>query len=93
MTYRCCPALFLAFLVQVTAPAPHPTGKLLAISPDTAEFMAAVTLHETSLSFVDLCPDYNMAKACQFEYLEGLPRPRQGYEEEMKVSCECSFCR
>jgi hypothetical protein len=34
-----------------------------------------------------------MAKACQFEYLLELWRPRWGYEEEGKVYCGYSFCR
>jgi hypothetical protein len=57
------------FLVQVTAPTPHATGRLLAVSPDMAEFLAVVKLRQTSLSFFRLHPDCNMAKACQFEYL------------------------
>jgi hypothetical protein len=70
--YRCCIALFRELLVQVTAPEPHRTGSLLAVSPDMAEFLAVITLRETSLSFVSIYPDYNMAKACQFEYHLGL---------------------
>jgi hypothetical protein len=70
--YRCCIALFRALLVQVTAPAPHTSGRLRAVSPDMAEFLAVVTLRETSLSLVRLYRDSNMAKACQFEYILGL---------------------
>jgi hypothetical protein len=47
-------------------------GMDAAVSPDMAEFLAVVTLRETSLSFVHLYPDFNMAKSCQFEYLLGL---------------------
>jgi hypothetical protein len=50
--YRCCIALFRALLVQVTALTQH-----TAASPDLAEFLAVITLCETSLSFVLLCPD------------------------------------
>jgi hypothetical protein len=59
-------------LLGVTAPAPHTTGRLLAVSPDMAELLAVVTLRETSLGFMRLCPDCSMAKARQFEYLMGL---------------------
>jgi hypothetical protein len=37
-----------------------------------AELLAVVTLRDTSLGFVRLYPDSNMAKAHQFEYLIGL---------------------
>jgi hypothetical protein len=37
-----------------------------------AEFLGAVTLHETSLGFVRLNPDYSIAKARQVEYLMGI---------------------
>jgi hypothetical protein len=67
--HRCHIALFQAFLVKMTAPTPHTTEMLLAVVPDTAELLAVVTLHETSLGFVCLYPDRNMAKAHQFEYL------------------------
>jgi hypothetical protein len=46
-------------------------GRLLAVSPDVAELLAVVTLRETSLAFVRLYCDCNMAKAHQFEYLVG----------------------
>jgi hypothetical protein len=58
--------------VQVTTPTPHTTGRLLAVSPDMAELLAAVTLRETSLGSVHLYPDCNIAKGHQFEYLMGL---------------------
>jgi hypothetical protein len=57
-----------AFLVQVTAPTPHTKGRLLAVSPDMAELLTVLTLRESSLGFVRLCPDGSMAKAHQFEY-------------------------
>jgi hypothetical protein len=37
-----------------------------------AEFLAVVTLRETSLSFVRLYPDCIMAKARRFKYILGL---------------------
>jgi hypothetical protein len=46
--------------------------RLLAVSADMSEFLAVVILRETSMSFVCIYPDCNMAKACQFEYLLGL---------------------
>jgi hypothetical protein len=55
--YRRCIALFWALLVQVTTPAPHTTWKFLAVSQNMAEFLAVVTLHEVSLSFVLLYSD------------------------------------
>jgi hypothetical protein len=57
--------------MQVTNPAPHTMKKLLAVSQDMAEILAVVTPHETSLRFVHLYSDCNMAKVCQFEYLLG----------------------
>jgi hypothetical protein len=67
------PALELwAFLVQETAPTPHTTGKLLAVSPDITELLAVVTLRETSMGFVRLYLECNPAKATHFEYLMGL---------------------
>jgi hypothetical protein len=52
----------------VTAPTPHTKGRLLAVSPDMAELLTVVTLRESSLGFVRICPDRSMAKAHQFEY-------------------------
>jgi hypothetical protein len=43
-----------------------------AVSPDMDKLLAAVTPCETSLAYVRLYPDSNMAKARQFEYLTGL---------------------
>jgi hypothetical protein len=59
-------------------PSPHhiQRGGPLAVSPDMAELLAAVTLRETSLGFVRLHPDCNMAKAPQCEYLMGRWRPK-----------------
>jgi hypothetical protein len=48
--------------VHVTASTPQATGRLLAVSPDMAEFLAVVTLRETSLGFVRLYLDSNVAK-------------------------------
>jgi hypothetical protein len=70
--YRCCIARLRAFLVQVIPPTPYTTGRLLVVSPDMAELLAVVTLLETSMGFVLLYPDFNMAKARQFDYLMGL---------------------
>jgi hypothetical protein len=39
----------------MTAPSPHTTGRLPAVSPDMVEFLAVVTLHDTNLGFVRLC--------------------------------------
>jgi hypothetical protein len=70
---------FRVFLVQVTDPTPLLKGRLLAVSPDVTELLAAATaatMRETSLCFVRLYPDLNMGKARHFEYLMGLCRPR-----------------
>jgi hypothetical protein len=50
----------------VTAPTPHITRRMLAVRTDMAKFLAVVTMHETSLGFVHLYLDCNVAK---FEYL------------------------
>jgi hypothetical protein len=59
----------------VTVSAPKTTGRLLAVSPDMARYLAVVALHETSGSSVGLYPECNMAKAYQFEYFVGLLLP------------------
>jgi hypothetical protein len=47
-------------------------GRLLVVNPDMADLLAVVTLRETSLGFVSLYPDCNLAKARHFECLLGL---------------------
>jgi hypothetical protein len=49
--------------VQVVAPTPHATGRLLAICPYLAERLAVVTLRNKILGFVRLNFDCNMANA------------------------------
>jgi hypothetical protein len=49
--------------VEVTSPASHSTGRLLAFNPDMAKFLSVVTLPETSINFVYLYPDCNIATA------------------------------
>jgi hypothetical protein len=51
---RCYITLFRELSGQAAIPAPHITGRLLAVSPDIAEFLAGVTLRESSLGFVRL---------------------------------------
>jgi hypothetical protein len=58
---RCCIPHFWALLVEVTALTPQTTGRLFSL--DMAEFLAVVTLRETSLGFVRLYLDSNVAKA------------------------------
>jgi hypothetical protein len=53
-------------------PTPHTTGRLPAVNTDMAELLAVVALRETSLGFVRLYPERNIAKAPQFQYLTGL---------------------
>jgi hypothetical protein len=50
-------------------------GRLLAVVPDIVELLALVTLLETSMGYVHLYPDPNIAKACQFEYYHGTLMP------------------
>jgi hypothetical protein len=47
----------------VAAPTRHTTRRLFAVNPDMAEFLADGTLLETSLSFIRLYLDCNMAIA------------------------------
>jgi hypothetical protein len=65
-----CP--FRALLKQVTTTTPHTTGRLLAVSPYIVTFLTFVTIRETSLGYVRLYLDCNMAKARQFQYLMGV---------------------
>jgi hypothetical protein len=67
--YRCCVALYRAFLVQVTTPAPHTAGRVLAGSPDMAEFLAVVAMRETSLGFIRPYPDCKMNISWDFDVL------------------------
>jgi hypothetical protein len=53
--------------VQVAAPSPQATGRLLAVCSDVAELLAAVALRKTIMSFVHLYPDCNVAEAWQSE--------------------------
>jgi hypothetical protein len=46
--------------------------RLLAVSPDMAESLAVATLRVSSLGFVQLYTDCNMAKVPQFEYFLAL---------------------
>jgi hypothetical protein len=66
--YQCCVALSW----EITTTSPYTTGGLLTVGPGIAMLLALVTLHETTLSSLRLYPDYNIAKACQPEYLLGL---------------------
>jgi hypothetical protein len=59
--------LFRALLVQVVAPVPHTTRRLLAVCLNVAEPLAFTALHKTILSFIGLYPDCDVAKAWQSE--------------------------
>jgi hypothetical protein len=63
---------FPGILFASDRPTPHKKRWLLVVSPDMAEVLAVVTLRETSLDFVRLYPDCNMAKTPQLQYLMGL---------------------
>jgi hypothetical protein len=43
--------------VQVIAPAPHITGRLLEVIPDMIKLLAVATLRDTGLEFLRLYPD------------------------------------
>jgi hypothetical protein len=53
-------------IVQVAAPAPQITGRLLAVFPNVAKVLAVMVLRMTILSFIGLYPDCDVAKAWQF---------------------------
>jgi hypothetical protein len=59
-----CVVFLRAFFVQVATSRPQATGRLLAVCPDVAEFLAVVTLRQTSLGFVRLYFDCNVTEAC-----------------------------
>jgi hypothetical protein len=69
--------------VQVTAPAPQITGRLLAVSPDVAQLLAVVTLRETSLGFVRLCPDCSWYISWDTDVLVNVMRKREGLTEDV----------
>jgi hypothetical protein len=50
-------SLLRALLVQMAAPAPRTTGRLLAVCPDVAELLAVMVLRKTSLGFIGIYPD------------------------------------
>jgi hypothetical protein len=49
--------------MQVTAPAPQTTGRLLTVCPNVAELLAVVALRKAVLSPVCLHPDCYVARA------------------------------
>jgi hypothetical protein len=71
--------------VQVAAPAPQTTGKLLAVCPNVAELLAIMALHKPFLSFIGLYPGCDMSKAWQSENFLRFCRPMHGYEEQGDV--------
>jgi hypothetical protein len=57
ITARWCGRRVSAFgtlIVQVTAPAPHTTGRLPAVGPDVPKLLAVMALHKASLSTIGL---------------------------------------
>jgi hypothetical protein len=73
--------LLWTLFVQVAAPAPQITGRLLTVCPDVAELLAVMALRKAVLSSVCLHLDCNVAEGCQSEDLLGLCRSWQGNEE------------
>jgi hypothetical protein len=53
--------------VQVIAPAPQAARKLLAVCPDVAELLAVMALCKTTLSYICLHPDCDVAEVLQSE--------------------------
>jgi hypothetical protein len=61
--------LFRTLFVQMAAPTPQTTGRLLTVCPDVTKLLAVMTLREATLSPVCLYPDGNMAKVLELKYL------------------------
>jgi hypothetical protein len=88
-----CISFLVAFLVQVTAPAPQAAGRLLAICPDVAKLLVVMVLRKTILISICLYADCNVAEVCQSENFLGFCRLRQGYQENGEVYDFLSFGR
>jgi hypothetical protein len=56
---------FRTHSVQVAAPAPQTTGRLLTVCPNLAELLAVGTMRSAVLSPVRLYPDCYVAEGCQ----------------------------
>jgi hypothetical protein len=72
---------FRTLFVQVAAPAPQTTGRLLTVCQNVAELLAVVALREAVLSPVCLSPDCCVTKGWQAEDLLGFCRSWQSNEE------------
>jgi hypothetical protein len=62
-----CISFFRTLLVQVAAPTPQTTGRLLAVFSNVAELLAVMALHKTILGFIGLYPNCDIAEALQSE--------------------------
>jgi hypothetical protein len=62
-----CTSFFRILLAEVTAPTPQTMGRLLAVCPNVAKFLAITALHKTILGFIGIYPDCDVAKAWQSE--------------------------
>jgi hypothetical protein len=76
---------FRTLFVQVAAPAPHTTGRVLTVRPTGAELLTVVALRKAVLSPVCPYPDCYVAEGCQPEDLLGLRRFRLSNEEEVEI--------
>jgi hypothetical protein len=69
----------------VTASATQASGRLFAVSPDVAKFLAVVAMGKSILGSINLHFDSNVADARQTENSLGLYCPRESYEEQGQV--------
>jgi hypothetical protein len=76
--------------MQVAATTPQAAGRLFAIGPDVAKFLAVVALFEGDLGFVGLYLDCDLAEAGQLEYFLGFNGPGKCYKEQGEGNW-CSF--
>jgi hypothetical protein len=66
-----CIPFFRTLLVQLDAPAPQTTRRLVAVFPNVAENLAVLALRKAILSFIGFYPDYDVAKAWNSEHFLG----------------------
>jgi hypothetical protein len=73
---RRCILFLWTVSMQVATPTPQTAGRLFAVGPDAAKFLAVVALRKGVLRFVGLYLDGNVAEVGQFKQILGLFCPR-----------------
>jgi hypothetical protein len=73
---RRCILFFRTVSMQVAAPTPQTVGRLFAVGPDVAKFLAFVALRKGVVGFVGLYLDGNVAEVGQFKQVLVLCCPR-----------------